>query len=81
MARILAGGTIENADVLHPGDVILEVNGVNVITPEDLMHEISQSKSTIQFRIAPTEEVDHTFKPQKVTVFVSKVIRNARLFI
>lgn len=66
VARILAGSTIEKANILHPGDVILEVNGVNVITPEDLMHEVSQSRSTIQFRIAPTNETDHNIKPQKV---------------
>lgn len=66
MARVLAGGTIEKTSALHPGDVILEVNGVNVITPEDLMHEVSQSKSTLQFRIAPSNEVEQTLKPQQV---------------
>ncbi|XP_065226509.1 protein PALS2-like isoform X1 [Planococcus citri] len=65
VARILAGSAIEVSKVLHPGDVILEVNEVNVITPEDLMHEVSQSKNTIKFRIAPTGEADHGFKPQK----------------
>lgn len=68
VARILAGSTIETAKTLHPGDVILEVNEVNVITPEDLMHEVSQSKSTIKFRIAPTGEADHAFKPQQVRI-------------
>ncbi|XKL67103.1 hypothetical protein PGB90_010523 [Kerria lacca] len=65
VARILAGSTIEKANVLHPGDVILEVNGINVLTPEDLMHEVSQSKNTLQFRIAPSHETENTFKSQQ----------------
>lgn len=66
VARILAGSSIDKTNSLHPGDVILEVNGVNVMTPEDLMHEVSQSKTTLQFRIAPSTDVDQSLKSQQV---------------
>lgn len=72
---------MEKTNILHPGDVILEVNGVNVMTAEDLMHQVIQSKSTIQFRIAPTSEADHAFKPQKVTLFSYKKYQSGVVYL
>ncbi|XP_050427061.1 protein PALS2 [Adelges cooleyi] len=53
VARIFAGGAIERQGLLKKGDVILEVNGERVDSPEDLMNEVSRSKETLQLRIAP----------------------------
>jgi len=69
IARILAGGTIDKQGLLKKGDVILEVNGERVKSPEDLMNEVSRSKDTLQFRIAP----GYTFKETSKTPLVSKI--------
>ncbi|KAF5296104.1 hypothetical protein FQA39_LY02738 [Lamprigera yunnana] len=57
VARILGGGTIDKQGLLHVGDVILEVNGVVVYTPEDLQTEIARSKESVTLKIAPRELV------------------------
>lgn len=67
IARILSGGTIEKQGVLKKGDVILEVNGVSVESPEDLLNEVSRSKDTLQFRIAPGFYHKNTLKTQQVS--------------
>lgn len=66
MARILAGGTIDKQGLLKKGDVILEVNGERVESPEDLMNEVSRSKDTLQFRIAPGFSQKNTIQTQQV---------------
>lgn len=66
VARILADSTVDKAKILHPGDVILEINGISVVTPEELMDEVAQSKSTLQFRIATNNDSEINLKPQKV---------------
>lgn len=53
VARILSGGSIEKQGLLKMGDVILEVNGERVESPEDLLNEVNRSTDTLQFRIAP----------------------------
>jgi S1-C subfamily serine protease len=70
VARILAGSTIDKTKILHPGDVILEVNGTNVFSPEDLMQQVAESKTTIQFRISPAADTDHSLKSQQVSCFL-----------
>ena len=74
VARILAGSTIDKTQILHPGDVILEVNGINVFSPEDLMEQVARSKTTIQFRISPATQSDHTLKWQQVSSFFVRFI-------
>ncbi|XP_055632984.1 protein PALS2 isoform X2 [Toxorhynchites rutilus septentrionalis] len=56
VARIIAGGMIDRQGLLHPGDVILEVNGVPVATPEDLQTEISRAKESVTLKIGPSLE-------------------------
>lgn len=60
VARILAGSTIDRQGLLRPGDVIFEVNGVPVATPEDLQMEVSKAKENVTLRIAPSSENDKT---------------------
>lgn len=56
VARILAGGVIDKQGLLHPGDVILEVNGTPVRSPEDLQIEVSRAKESLTLKIGPSIE-------------------------
>lgn len=56
VARILTGGMIDRQGLLSPGDVILEVNGVGVSSPEDLQLEISRAKESVTLKIGPNVE-------------------------
>lgn len=58
IARILEGGMIEKQGLLHVGDVILEVNGTPVSTPEDLQTEIAKTKDSVTLKVGngPTTE-------------------------
>lgn len=66
VARVLAGSTIDKQNLMHPGDVILEINGVNVGSAEELTEIVIHSESTLQFRIATKNDSDQTLKPQQV---------------
>lgn len=52
--RILSGGMIDKQGLIHVGDVILEVNGEPVDTPEDLLTEIAKAKENITLKIGPS---------------------------
>lgn len=54
VARILAGGMIDRQALLHRGDVILEVNGVAVSTPEGLQDQILLAKESVTLKIGPS---------------------------
>lgn len=56
VARILAGGMIDRQALLHPGDVILEVNGTPVATPEQLQDQILLAKESVTLKIGPSVE-------------------------
>lgn len=56
VARILTGGLIAKQKTLHVGDVILEVNGYPVESPEMLQERIAYSKESITFKVAPAKE-------------------------
>lgn len=56
IARILAGGIIEKQGMLNVGDVILEVNGYPVESPEMLQERIAYSKEAITLKVAPNKE-------------------------
>lgn len=58
VARILEGGMIEKQGLLHIGDVILEVNGIPVNTPEELQTEIAKSKDSVTLKIGQAETND-----------------------
>ncbi|KAJ8920583.1 hypothetical protein NQ315_004722 [Exocentrus adspersus] len=58
IARILEGGMIEKQGLLHPGDVILEVNGTPVATPEDLQIEIAKTKDHVTLKVGNAPSVE-----------------------
>lgn len=58
IARILEGGTIDKQGLLNVGDVILEVNGTPVNTPEELQTEISKSKDSVTLKIGATAPLE-----------------------
>lgn len=66
VARILAGGVIDKQGLLHPGDVILEVNGVVVTSPDDLQLQISQNRGdSVTLKVGPS--VEQEMKSAKLT--------------
>lgn len=71
VARIIAGGMIDRQGLLNPGDVILEVNGVGVHTPEDLQAEISRAKESVTLKIGPN--IDEDMKAARLTAGGSQV--------
>lgn len=75
VARILAGGMIDRQGLLHPGDVILEVNGVPVATPEQLQDQISLAKESLTLKIGPS--VDEEMKSARLTMSGGQV-KNGR---
>jgi len=56
VARVLTGGVIERQGLLHPGDVILEVNSVHVNSPDELQFEVNRAKENVTLRIAPNPD-------------------------
>uniref|UniRef100_A0A182SY73 PDZ domain-containing protein n=1 Tax=Anopheles maculatus TaxID=74869 RepID=A0A182SY73_9DIPT len=75
VARIIAGGMIDRQGLLHPGDVILEVNGVPVTTPEELQGEISVAKESVTLKIGPS--VEEEMKSARITMAGGQV-KNGR---
>lgn len=65
VARILAGGVIDKQGLLHPGDVILEVNGTPVRTPEELQIEVSRAKENLTLKIGPN--IDEEMRSGRVS--------------
>lgn len=65
VARILAGSAIDRQGLLKQGDVILEVNGATVSSPEDLRAEVAAANDTIRFKVMPTQENDNKLKSHK----------------
>jgi len=61
---------------LKKGDVILEVNGERVESPEELLNEVSRSKDTLQFRIAPGFFHKNTIQTQQVSLIFTFVYTN-----
>lgn len=75
VARILSGGMIDRQGLLHPGDVILEVNGVPVSTPEGLQEQISLAKESVTLKIGPS--LDEEMKSARLTMSGGQV-KNGR---
>ncbi|XP_044753048.1 protein PALS2 isoform X2 [Coccinella septempunctata] len=59
IARIIEGGMIEKQGLLHVGDVILEVNGIPVKTPEDLQSEIAKSNESVTLKVGQSSPETH----------------------
>lgn len=74
VARILAGGMIDRQGLLNKGDVILEVNGITVSTPEDLQMEISRAKESVTLKIGPN--VDDEMKSSRLTATGGAQVKN-----
>ncbi|KRF81896.1 uncharacterized protein Dvir_GJ20335, isoform B [Drosophila virilis] len=68
VARILAGGVIDKQGMLHVGDVILEVNGTPVRTPDELQVEVSRAKENLTLKIGPN--VDEEIKSGRYTCYM-----------
>lgn len=75
VARILSGGMIDRQGLLHPGDVILEVNGVPVSTPEGLQEQVSLAKESVTLKIGPS--LDEEMKSARLTMSGGQV-KNGR---
>lgn len=75
VARILAGGMIDRQALLRPGDVILEVNGVPVSSPEQLQDQIMLAKESITLKIGPS--VDEEMKSARLMMAGGQV-KNGR---
>ncbi|KAB7501173.1 MAGUK p55 subfamily member 6 [Armadillidium nasatum] len=65
IARIMAGGVTDKQGLLHVGDAICEVNGVEVTTMEELHHEISKTTDSVHLKVLPA--VKDNLTPNQVT--------------
>ncbi|OWF36413.1 MAGUK p55 subfamily member 2 [Mizuhopecten yessoensis] len=64
IARIMSGSMIDKQGLLHVGDIIKEVNGLQVFSPEQLMEIIRFTEGSITLKIVPTV-VESQIKSQK----------------
>ncbi|XP_064420097.1 MAGUK p55 subfamily member 4 [Latimeria chalumnae] len=58
VARVIHGGLADRSGLLHTGDKLVEVNGVQVegLEPEQVIHILAQSQGTIMFKLIPISE-------------------------
>ncbi len=54
IARIMHGGMIDKQGLLHEGDIIKEINGEPVATPEDLQELLRLAKGSITLKVVPS---------------------------
>ncbi|XP_059485902.1 protein PALS2 isoform X2 [Neocloeon triangulifer] len=64
IARILAGGMIDRQGLLHAGDIIREVNGVGVRSPEELQAEIARARESVTLKVVPSVDPEVSAKGQ-----------------
>ncbi|XP_058801836.1 protein PALS2 [Phymastichus coffea] len=53
IARILGGSTAAKQGLMRPGEVILEVNGKSVHSPDELQQAIQEAKENLTLKLAP----------------------------
>ncbi|XP_029935901.1 MAGUK p55 subfamily member 4 [Myripristis murdjan] len=55
IARVIHGGLADRSGLLHPGDLLVEVNGnpVGGLEPEQVIQILIQSQGTILFKVIP----------------------------
>jgi len=58
VSRIIDGGLIEQNGLIDLGDIIVEIGGAPIHSPDDLMYHISQSGNRITFMIKKTPVED-----------------------
>ncbi|KAM6934644.1 MAGUK p55 subfamily member 4-like [Xenentodon cancila] len=66
IARVIHGGLADRSGLLHPGDLLVEVNGNPVVgmEPEKVIQMLSSSKGTILFKVIPNPgQVSSSQKP------------------
>lgn len=54
IARIMHGGMIDKQGLLHEGDIIKEINGEVVTTPEELQDKLRLAKGSITLKVVPS---------------------------
>ncbi|XP_061398853.1 MAGUK p55 subfamily member 7 [Musca vetustissima] len=57
IARIMHGGAADRSGLIHVGDEVIEVNGINVEgkTPGDVLSILQNSEGTITFKLVPSD--------------------------
>ncbi|XP_076453254.1 protein PALS2-like [Babylonia areolata] len=58
VARILQGSLADRQGLLHVGDMVREVNGTEVYTPEDMMHILKDAATSVTMKIVPCHRED-----------------------
>ncbi|XP_066954191.1 protein PALS2 isoform X9 [Macrobrachium rosenbergii] len=53
IARIMAGGSIDRQGLLHVGDAICEVNGVEVSALQELHQEVAKCRDSVTLKVIP----------------------------
>lgn len=54
IARIMHGGMIDKQGLLHEGDIIKEINGESVFTPEELQEKLRIAKGSVTLKVVPS---------------------------
>ena len=72
IARILGGSTAARQGLLRIGEVILQVNGKDVHTPDELQQSIQAARENLTLKLAPGIATDGN-KPIKSTVSAQRV--------
>jgi len=54
IARIMHGGLIDKQALLHEGDIIKEVNGESVSTPEELQEKLKIAQGSVTLKVVPS---------------------------
>lgn len=70
IARIMHGGAAARSGLIHAGDEVIEVNGINVEgkTPNDVLHILQNSDGTITFKLVPSDGKSREQRESKVRV-------------
>ncbi|CAH0546738.1 unnamed protein product, partial [Brassicogethes aeneus] len=57
IARVMHGGAADRSGLIHVGDEVVEVNGINVEgkTPNDVLAILQSSEGTITFKLVPAD--------------------------
>ncbi|KAK6627468.1 hypothetical protein RUM44_009945 [Polyplax serrata] len=69
VARIMHGGAADRSGLIHVGDEVVEVNGINVEgkTPNDVLKILQNSEGTITLKLVPADS-KHNIRESKVRV-------------
>lgn len=70
IARIMHGGAAARSGLIHAGDEVIEVNGINVEgkTPNDVLQILQNSDGTITFKLVPSDGKSREQRESKVRV-------------